>query len=157
MEQPKNDWNGVINADLKDAEFSGGLVIPDGQYEAMLSSVEAVTFKAGSKGLKVTYAITLNGKVVTINDYFVIKLADGSSNPTGSASVKKLILECGTDVEKLATFKFPAFDSKALGDFKFILEAPLSITIKAQTQKSGLHAGKSFPRVKSFSGIKKAA
>jgi hypothetical protein len=145
-----NDWNSVINADLKDAEFSGGSPIPDGDYEGTVASIEAKTFETGSKGLVVEFALMVGGELRTIKDYYVVQLADGSANKTGSASVKKLLLETGIRTEELAKFKFPAYDSKQFGDFKKILEAPVNLTIKMTLQKKGKNAGKSFARVKSF-------
>jgi len=145
-----NDWNSVIDADLKDAEFTGSKPIPDGDYSATVANITAKTFESGSKGLMVEYALTVDGELRTLNDYFVVVLADGSTNKSGAASVKKLLIESGIPAESLSTFKFPAYDSKQFGDFKKVLEAPLTLTIKMTLQKKGKNAGKSYPRVRSF-------
>jgi hypothetical protein len=153
-----NEWNDVINSDLKDAEFTGGTPIPDGTYEAHVSNVAAKTFKAGSKGVEVEYTVLMpNSKPATIKDYFVVRLADGSPNKTGAASIKKLMLECGLTPEAVLKFNFPAFDSKSFGDFKKLLDEPLTVIIKSTEQKKGVNAGKSFPRVKSFTQRNKLA
>ena len=148
--QATNQWNAVIEADLKDAEGPQSVHIPDGVYDAHVISLEAKTFESKSQGVEVTYAFKLNDQALTIKDYFVVRAATGEVNKTGAASIKKLILECGTPPEKVLTFKYPPFDSKQFGDFKNLLEVPLTIEIRATLQKKGKNAGKSFPRVKRF-------
>ncbi len=157
-----NEWNAVIAADLKDAEGTGGYApIADGTYDGYVRSLEAITFRAGSKGVKVTYAVvTEPGKPPReINDYFVIiPAAGGQPNRVGPASLKKLMMECGLTSQEVQNFTYPAFDSKAFGDFIKLLEKPLTLEIKLTEQKKGQNAGKSFSRVRKVSQrVKQAA
>lgn len=145
-------WKAVIESDLKDAEYQPPAPIADGNYAAFVSNVVAKTFESKSKGLEVTYVITEPGEAKNreIKDYIVIVKSDSSINKQGPATTKKLMLECGLTPDQVLKFKFPEFDSKAFGDFKKLLEQPLTLEIKLQLQKKGKNAGKSFPRVMSF-------
>jgi hypothetical protein len=147
-----NTWKSVIDADLKDAEYTPREPIADGEYSAIVTNVVAKTFKSGAKGLEVTYSITDEGqyKGREVRDYFVIVKADGDLNKQGAAVTKKLLLEAGLTTKQITSFKFPEYDSKAFGDFKLILDQPLTIEVKGQLQKKGPQAGKTFARVASF-------
>jgi hypothetical protein len=146
-------WKAVIEADLKDAEYTPSAPIPDGEYQGFVSNVVAKTFESKSKGLEVTFVVKDadgEGKNREIKDYLVIVLADGSFNKTGPAVAKKLMMECGLKPEEITKFKFPEFDKGGFGDFKKLLDEPLTIVIKSQLQKKGKNAGKSYPRVQNF-------
>ena len=149
-------WKAVIDADLKNAEYTPRTPLQDGTYDAVVSNVEAKVFRSGSKGLEVTYRIESEGdaKGKEIRDYFVVATAAGAPNPQGTASIKKLLIEGGIELAKIKTFKFPDFATEGkktgFGDFKNLLEQPYTIEVKTQVQKKGENAGKSFPRVNTF-------
>jgi hypothetical protein len=148
-----NAWKSVIDADLKDAEYTPQAPIPKGVYNAIVSNVEAKTFESGSKGVQVGFTLTGGGDTAgrQINDYYVILLADGEVNRTGPAALKKLMLACGLTTEQILGFRYPEFAEKgqksSFGDFKKLLDEPLMITIDQQLQKKGKNAGKTFARV----------
>lgn len=148
-----NAWKNVIDADLKDAEYTPREPIPNGSYSAVVSGISAKTFESGSKGVQVTLTLTGEGETKnrTINDYYVIVTATGEVNKQGPASLKKLMLACGLKTEQILNFKFPDFAEKgqqsSFGDFKKLLDEPVLVSIEQQVQKKGKNAGKTFARV----------
>lgn len=146
-----SEWKSVIEADLKDAEYTPRAPLPDGEYSAFVSNIEAKIFASNSKGIQVTYVITDGEhKDRDIRDYFVIVKTDGSINKSGPALTKKLMLECGVDPKDILKFKYPEFGTKAFGDFNKLLGKNLTLTVKSQVQKKGQNVGKTFARVQSF-------
>jgi hypothetical protein len=145
-------WKSVIDADLKDADYTPRTPVPDGTYVAQVSNIVAKTFESKSKGVQVTFTITEEGEYRgrEINDYYVLQAADGSAGRSGPATLKKLMLACGLTTQEVLKFNYPAIDSKAFGDFKKLLDQGVMLTIRQEMQKKGKNAGKSFARVASF-------
>jgi hypothetical protein len=141
-------WKAVIDADLSQADYTPRAPIQNGNYPAIVSNVAAKTFKAGSKGVQVTYTLTEGDhKGRSLNSYHVIETKEGQPGTTGSRTLKRLMLACGLSVEAIQKFRYPNFDSNSFGDFKNLLDQPLVLTIEQRVRKSGDQAGKSFAEV----------
>lgn len=144
-------WKSVIDADLKDAEYIKRPELPDGTYAARVANIEAKVFQTGSKGLEVTYVIADGEhKQRDIRDYIILVTAQGAPNKQGPATVKKLMMECGLTTDKINKFRFPVFGEKGFGDFKFLLDQPLTLSVKQKVQKTGNNKGELRARVESF-------
>ena len=145
-------WKQVIDADIKDAEYIPKPPLPDGEYDVDVTNVKTtVKAETGSAGVNVTYTIISGDhKGRDLPEYINIKLKNGSPNKRGIAEVKKLLLECGLTPKEILNFNFPEPGSTSFGDFKKLLDKPLTVSIRQETRKDGQLAGKSFPRVKSF-------
>lgn len=145
-------WKNVIDADLKDAEYAPSTPIPPGDYNVAITDIKtALKAETGSIGVNVTYTIgegDHKGRV--IRDYINLRMKNGQPNKQGAATVKKLMLEAGLTPKEITSFKFPEPGSNSFGDFKKLLDQPLTVSVIQEKRKDGMQAGKSFPRVRSF-------
>ena len=83
-------WKSVIEADLAATEYKPKTPVPEGEYKAFVSSVEAKIFKTGAKGLAYTFVIEDGPeKDKEVRDNVIVVLKTGTANFQGSAIVKK--------------------------------------------------------------------
>ena len=126
------DWAGMLKTDVNNSSVEGGTpkgALPIGKHPARISAIKLTTFKKGSYGVQLTYALEGQGVVGrTINEYIVLVTAEGKKTPYGDLNIKRRLMAVLT-ADQLAVFKQPKNDQD-LGDFRLLFNAPVTVNIK---------------------------
>jgi hypothetical protein len=143
------DWGNVIKAELDSVDADGNpkKAVAEGSYNATVSGVKVGKSKGGAFGVTLSFTIdggAENGRTVKEGIYLTKK--DGNPVPFGPSKLKRRLLNCGLTAEQITGFKFPKKETE-MGDFKHILDAQVTITVKHDTIKDGDAAGLIIARV----------
>lgn len=135
------DWGNVLKAQVQATTVTSSNgkpkgPVPTGRYNARISAITHGTFKKGSYGVKITYAIT-DSKAAgrTLNEYIVLTKADGTAAQFGPEKLKRRLMTVLSS-EQINNFKSPA-DAHDLGDFKLLFNEPVVIVVKEDAPFEG--------------------
>jgi|SRR5271165_4564108 len=127
--------------DLSSAQASNGSApstpLPVGRFPAFLQGIQQETYKSGSSGITATYV--LDGGIAKnrkIKERLVLTRADGSTVEYAGQRLKRRLLSWGMPLEKIQAFKGPR-NEHDMGDFKLVLGAPVTVTIKDEGEYQG--------------------
>ena len=126
------DWGAALKSDVSAVQVEGGKPsrgpIPVGRHPARISDVKLETFKKGSYGLRLEYTLEGTGVVGrTINEYIVLRKADGTATEYGGNNIKRRLL-VALSPEQMTKFKQPKNDQD-IGDFRLLFGAPVLVNI----------------------------
>lgn len=135
-EQLKVEVGDLSNINSATGDKRPSTPIPEGRFAAFLQGVKIGTFKSGSYGATLTYVIESGAaKNRKINEYLVLSKADGSVVAGSGGRLKQKLMAYGLPIEKINAFKGPR-NEHDLGDFKFVLGAPVTIVVKDDKDKA---------------------
>lgn len=138
------NWSDLLKADVKGTSVEGNAprgAIPPGKHAARISAIKLTTFKSGSYGAQLTYALEGQGVVGrTINEYIVLVDKDGNKTTYGDLNIKRRLMAVLTPAQ-LAAFKQPKNDQD-LGDFRLLFNAPVTVAVKDDGTYEGRPARK---------------
>jgi hypothetical protein len=135
-EQLKVEVGDLTNINTSTGARKPSSPIPEGRYAAFLQEVKIGTFKSGSYGVTLTYVIESgDAKNRKINEYLVLSKADGTPVVGSGGRLKQKLMAYGLPIEKINAFKGPR-NEHDLGDFKFVLGAPVTIVVTDDKDKT---------------------
>lgn len=125
------DWAGLLKADVNETSIESSKprgAIPIGKHSARISAIKFTTFKKGSYGVQLTYALEGEGVVGrTINEYIVLTTKEGEKTQYGDLNLKRRLMAVLT-ADQLAKFKAPK-NEQDLGDFRLLFNAPVTVNV----------------------------
>ena len=135
------DFAKVVSSDLKELEPKSRKLIPNGTYEAVLANVEFPKYRtATSEGIRFSYRIVSGEFTDELIIEDVIYKSEKGELAFNYARIKARLMAFGLTSDQINKFKWPK-DNKGFGDFKNVLEAEVSVTVKV-TEGTGILAGK---------------
>jgi hypothetical protein len=144
------DWSKVTKAELDNVDAKGNprKAIQPGTYGAVISDIKVGKSKNGAFGAVITYTIDggdEDGRQVKEGIYLTKR--DGSPIPFGPNRLKTRMLVAGLTSEQINNFKFPDSE-KSMGDFKYMLDAKVTLETDLREIKDGEAAGLKVSEVK---------
>lgn len=133
------DWAGMLKSEVASTTVEASKPkgpITSGKHNARIAAIKFLTFKTGSYGIQLTYALESEGFVGrTINENLVLVKADGTKAQYGDLNVKRRLMAVLTP-DQLKKFKQPKSEQD-LGDFRLLFNAPVTVNIKDDGEYEG--------------------
>lgn len=136
-----------LKSRIKTAAAATSRAILSGQFNALVESVEATTFKSGAFGFKLVYVITDKAhKGRKIYENLVMNKADGTAIPFADEKLVRRLYGLGLSEDALETFNLPE-TSDETGDLETLNGRKVIITLEQEIRKDNGEASQKVKKV----------